>query len=175
MADPLSVTASIAGVVVLAAQLYSVVTNFISDVNDAPSFAQAISAELYAFGCALEAIQELLASPSFEHNRRRKLVSAECIIVSCTDAVLLFSQLEATVLPLASISTHSLGKKTLPIKTQWALKKSKLSELISRLQWQKNTLTLQLTILKWYVYLHSTPTLGCQTSYKAGMLRRTCC
>ena len=143
MADPLSVAASVAGLLSLAGTVYSALDSFISDVRGAPSFARDIQSEVNAFRNLLTALHSFLDSSQFQP-QRAALIPAEYMVLSCTDAVLLFSEIESVILPLARSSTLKFVDKTL-----WTRKKSKILKLISRLQWQKSTLSLQLNILKW--------------------------
>jgi hypothetical protein len=145
MSDPLSIAASIGGLVALAGQLYVSLDSFISNIRDAPSHARIISAEIKAFRNALEALQELVNNPHFHRNPRGALISADYVVVSFTDAVKLFSELEQVITPLTSYAPEL----NFAAKAQWVRKKTRLGELIGRLQWQKNTLVLHLNILKW--------------------------
>lgn len=145
MAEPLSLAASIAGLVSLAGQLYTTLDKFISNVRDAPALAQTIPSEIKSFRNSLKALSDVLSSPSPPYSSQRgALISADYVVVSFTDAVLLFSQIDVVVIPLASFTEFNIAAKT-----QWARKKQKLNELASRLQWQKHTLVLQLKILRW--------------------------
>ena len=143
MSDPLSITASVAGLISLAGYLYTQLDTFISNVKDAPSLAQTIRSEINSFRNSLSALQKLLNSPNLQASRAA-LIPADHVVVSFTDAVLLFSQLESTVLPLTSVTEFDLVGKV-----QWVRKRTKLNELITRLQWHKLTLVLQLNILQW--------------------------
>lgn len=137
--------ASLAGLISLAGQLYSVLDKFISNVKDAPSLARTVHAELNSCRNSLLALQKLLSSPAFRPERAA-LIPADHVVVSFTDAVLLYSELELTITPLSRVERGRIAGRT-----QWASKKTKLTELVSRLQWHKNTLVLQLNILQWYV------------------------
>ena len=144
MSDPLSVAASITGLIALAGQLYIALDGFISNVRDAPLLAGTIQAEVKSFRNSLNALHGLLHDPAFCKSRRAALISADYVVVSFTDAVLVFSQLEANVLPLTKFTEFGVVART-----QWTRKKGKLNELVGRLQWQKHTLVLQLNILGW--------------------------
>jgi hypothetical protein len=145
MSDPLSIAASIGGLIALAGQLYSSIDNFLSNVKDAPIFARAIQAEIKSFRNSLHALQELFSSSTFGSNRRGSLISADYVLVAFTDAVLLFSELEAVITPL----TPQTSDLALSAKVEWARMRERLNVLMERLQWQKQTLVLQLTILTW--------------------------
>ena len=144
MGDPLSVAASITGLIAVAGQLYVALDGFISNVREAPSLAATIKAEINSFRHSLNALHSLLEDPGFCHSRRAALISADYVVVSFTDAVLVFSQLETSVLPLTKFTDYSIAART-----QWTRKKTTLNELVGRLQWQKHTLVLQLNILRW--------------------------
>lgn len=147
MGEPLSVASSVAGLIALSDQLYTALDGFITSVRDAPSLAQTIQSEIESFGTSLNALQIIWRDPAFCKSSRATLISADYVVVSFTDAVLVFSQLEANVLPLTKFT--ELG---MVARTQWTRKKVKLNELVGRLQWQKNTLVLQLNILRWYFF-----------------------
>jgi cell division control protein 24 len=144
MSDPLSVAASIAGLIALAGELYISLDEFISNVRDAPSLAQTIQSEIKSFRNSLNALHRVLQDPAFGRSKRAALISADYVVVSFTDAVLVFSQLETNVLPLTKFTDYGVVART-----QWTRKKVKLNELVGRLQWQKHTLVLQLNILRW--------------------------
>jgi cell division control protein 24 len=141
MVEPLSVAASIAGLLSLAGQIYNVLDKFITDTQDAPVFANEVLVEVHAFRNSLQALQSLLQSSAFSA-ARAALVSSESVVIACTDATLLFSKIEAEVTSLV----HGDGFFTRVRPTQ---KKTKLEALVTRLQWQKTTLILQLNILQW--------------------------
>ena len=144
MGDPVSLAASIAGLVALAGSLYTTLDTFISNVRDAPSLARTVRSEIRSFRDSLNALHEVLTNAALYRTHRRALISADYVIVSFTDAVLLLSEVESTVLSLTGFADFNFAAKA-----QWARKKQKLNELVCRLQWQKHTLTLQLIILKW--------------------------
>ncbi len=147
MSDPLSIAASITGLIAVAGQLYITLDTFVSNVKDAPLLSRIILSEVKSFRNTLHALQQLLSNPNFYRSSRGALISADYVVVSFTDAVLLFSELEAIITPLSAYAPE-LG---LAAKAQWVRKKQRLNELVGRLQWQKHTLVLQLNILKWYM------------------------
>jgi hypothetical protein len=77
--------------------------------------------------------------------KRAALIPADFIVLIFTDATLLFSEIEAEVLPLIQLDNFDFVARS-----RWTLKKAQLETLVSRLQWQKLTLVLQLNILMWY-------------------------
>ena len=143
MADPLSVAGSVAGLVSLAAHIYTILDAFITDVQNAPSFANRIRVEIGSFRTSLNALHILLSHWTAPPNRAT-LIPADFVVLTFTDATLLFSEIEAEVLPLVQLENFNLLARA-----RWTLKKAQLESLVSRLQWQKMTLVLQLNILQW--------------------------
>lgn len=135
-----------AGLVSLSGQLYTMMNDFVSDYRGAPSLARIIRAEIRSFHHSLSNFQTILTKRSWR-TERAILIPAEHLLISFADAVLLLSELEAVVRPLT-------GSRDLGIvgKSSWALKQTKIVELVTRLQWQKHTLLLQLNILQWYAF-----------------------
>ena len=146
MGDPLSVAASVAGLLSLAGQISSALGTYIFNIRDVPSFAQSIRSEVDSFRSSLDALNVLLWSPGVQP-RRAALIPADFVVLSCTDATLLFSEIEAAVLPLIQHTDFNIVNRV-----QWTRKRAKLETLVSRLQWQKLTLVMQLNILIWYSF-----------------------
>ena len=146
MSDPLSIAASVAGLVAIAGTLYAALDKFITGLKDAPSLARTVQAELLSWQHTLLAVQRLLNGRTFSA-ARAALIPAEHVVICFTDAILLFSELDRILTPLAERDTSSWI-----CRAKWARGEARLTALISRLQWHKGTLSLQLTILQWYVW-----------------------
>lgn len=142
MAEPLSVAASVAGLLSLAGQVYHVLNTFINNVEDAPLFANSILSQVQSFQNSLSGLQILFGS-SFAQSHRAMLIPIDYILLALTDAMLLFSEIESVVLPLATLDDFTFLNKV-----RWTQKRTRLETLVSRLQWQKLTLVLHLNILK---------------------------
>src|SRR5690348_14096025 len=141
MGDPLSVAASVAGLLSLAGQVYTTLNTFIDNIQDAPSFAHSIRSEVQSFKNSLNGLQTMFGARTAQ-SQRAALIPVDHIFLALTDATLLFSEIEATVLPLARSDNFTLWGRA-----QWTRKRTKLEALVSRLQWQKLTLVLHLNIL----------------------------
>lgn len=144
MGDPLSVAASIGGLIALAGQLYVALDGLITNIKDAPSLASTVRSEIRSFRNSLNALRSVLHDPNFDGSRRATLISADYIEMSFTDAVLVFSDLETNIIPLTRFTEDGLA-----MRMEWTRKKAKMLDLVNRLQWQKHTLNLQLNILRW--------------------------
>lgn len=67
MADPLSITASIAGLVSLANEVGKIIASYIGGVKSAPGEAESLSMELAALGVVLEQTREFLLQEELLH------------------------------------------------------------------------------------------------------------
>lgn len=143
MGDPLSVSAGVVGLVTVSTQLFIAVGSFIGSVKDAPALARDICSEIGAFQSCLGSVSNILSKSSFKAERG-SLIAADNVVTTLTDAVLLFHDLDRIVRPLLVDTNQGVR-----YKRRWAQKKTKLAELVNRLQWHKQTLTLQLAIMKW--------------------------
>jgi hypothetical protein len=143
MSDPLSLAASIGGLISLAGQLYTALDGAITGMRDAPSLARTIHAEINVWRNTLVTLQKLLSGNVFTSDRA-SLIPADHVVLCFTDAVLLFSELESVILPLAESRVASLANRA-----RWARQGPRLTTLVTRLQWHKSTLLLQLNMLQW--------------------------
>jgi hypothetical protein len=75
--------------------------------------------------------------------RRRKLIQVDQLIISLTDGVLLFSELEAFVTGLDCPS------KSMSARIIWAWKDDQMALLVSRMQRFQISMSLMLNILQW--------------------------
>lgn len=147
MSDPLSVAASVVGLVTISAQIYTMVNKFVSTVKDAPSFARTVSSEVNAFYGCVCSFQALLSTAAFQP-ARGELLSARNVITTLADAVLILDEIGQEVAPLALVQTTDMSVVE---RARWTRKKARLLELEERLHRCTGSLTLQVNILQWYV------------------------
>lgn len=139
MADPLSITASIAGIITAAVKI----TVVLSDLSDAPNHITDLSAEINNIRLVFRALQRLLDRPRSLSSQRATLIQLEDILVILTQTVLVFSELETIVTPLTA-------RRRLPWrKLSWSWQKSPTMRLVNQLQRHKASLTLVLQIIAW--------------------------
>lgn len=126
-------------------ELSAGLTSFNQRFKNAPSLAQSVEAEISSIRDIFVVLNRLII-PTVAQPSRSSLISVQHVLVSLTEAVRLFDELEAELDPLIGI--HDFG---LMARTQWTWKESRVTKLVNRLQWCKGTLSLQLNILQWLV------------------------
>lgn len=142
--DPLSVSASIIGVLGASAKVSSVLIAFVQRTKGAPKLAQTVLSDVNGLSAILTHLQIYLLGAASPSKSRASLILVEQVIVTLTDCVTTFSELEDAL--GTSRSDTEMG--TLD-RVRWAMKESKISDIQSRLQSNKASLTLMLTILQW--------------------------
>ncbi|KAF2678247.1 hypothetical protein K458DRAFT_491307 [Lentithecium fluviatile CBS 122367] len=134
--DPLSVAASIVGILTAAAKVAEIVQPFVSNTKSAPRLAVQIANEVNSIRIVLSSLklvlQELL-TPSAHSASRASHVQVDHIVVLFTDGVLLFSELEALLAPLRAPENRA-SQLQFRQRVLWATKKNDISAVISRMQ-----------------------------------------
>lgn len=149
MGDPLSVAASIVGILAAAAKIVEIVQPFISDVSNAPKIALTVHTEVSHIQLVLKSLryflQDLAASTS---SGRASFVQVDHIIILFTDGVILFSELESLLSPL-KIPNGGHPQARLRQRVLWASKKNAISEVMARMQTFLTSLSAVLNIFQW--------------------------
>ena len=142
--DPLSISASIVGLLTASAQVSALLTSLVASAKDAPSSAQAVLMEVNDIGLCLKQLQGFLLGTQEASRSRRSLIMIEQVIIVLTDCVSAFSKLEQIL---------EMLKTDPPVrvldKVKWALKERVIGTLLLRLQASKMSLGLMLTTLTW--------------------------
>jgi hypothetical protein len=147
--DPLSVMASVVGLMTAASNVSSVLLAVKSSMKDAPQMVNHVLSEVKEVEISLSAIQKFLMGITSAPRRRIALIQLDQLIATLTEAVLTFSELEAMVTPLVSKSNAPTLERL-----RWALKEDKVSSIMQRLQRHKSSLSLMLNIVQWLVWYH---------------------
>jgi cell division control protein 24 len=150
MADPLSVAASIAGLLSAAGSVAKVLGPYVAAARDTPKIAAEVSGEVHAATIILSALQKLAGNLSSVPTRRAALVRVDQVVTVLTNGVLIFSELEASVGSL-SLAEPSVTPLALRFRLQWARKETELTRLLTRLQGFKLSISLILTIIQRHV------------------------
>lgn len=148
MADPLSVAASITGLIMAGIQITSTVGRFISNTTGAPVLAQTVSSEVHDFVRVLSSLQHIVLG-SLGNMARTSMIDVDELVITITACICTLSDLEKEVDCLAVIDNMSIRARL-----KWAWAASTISGLIERVQHHKLSLNLMLTILTWYVSLY---------------------
>ncbi|KAL8794681.1 MAG: hypothetical protein Q9195_002756 [Heterodermia aff. obscurata] len=141
--DPLSISASIAGLLVAAVQVSHLLRDFINNTKQAPSTARHTLMETTGIYVCLNQLESFLSGKQKAARSRRSLIMIEQVIILLTDCVSIFSELEQL---LETLKPDSCTIRTID-KMKWSFKEKALSKLLTRLQGSKTSLNLILTIL----------------------------
>lgn len=142
--DPLSVAASIIGILAAAVKVAEILGPLVSMLKDTAKSAARIYAEVNSTKIILSALQALFDDLNSAPRRRRELIQVSQLIATLTDGALLFGELEPLVLQLGTTT------EKWTTRIQWALKKDPLNSFIARVQLFKSSIGVMLNILQWY-------------------------
>jgi hypothetical protein len=142
--DPLSVMASVVGLLAAAGQVTSVLSTVKSSIKDAPRSMDHAISEVKAVEISLSAIQKFLLGLSSAPRQRITMIQVDQLLATLTEAVLTFSDLEALVKPLATDSESSMIERI-----RWCWKEDDVSRIMIRLERHQSSLSLMLNIVQW--------------------------
>ncbi|KAK3346545.1 hypothetical protein B0T25DRAFT_484494, partial [Lasiosphaeria hispida] len=145
--DPMSVAASIAGLLSAAGAVSRVLGPYIAAVRDTPKIAIQVNSEVQSATIILSALQSLAQNMASVRAQRAAIVQIDHVVAALTDGVLIFSELEATVGSL-SLADFSITRLALRSRLQWARKETDFISLLARLEVFKSSVTLILTIFQ---------------------------
>ena len=144
MSDPLSVAAGVAGVVVAASQISSLLIKFTKSTIAAPQQANVVLTEVSDIREILSHLQSFLLGLDLPDRSRASLLKVEMLVTIVSGCVLTFSELEKLLDELKTDNTDNLD---ILDRLKWARKESALAGLIQRLQNHKTSLSLVFDIL----------------------------
>ena len=142
--EPISVAASIIGVVTATFQVSKSLSKFTSSVKNAPQLAHSVLSEVSDVRFCLVQLQGYLDRTSTNSRSYEKLLMVDDIRVVLSNCVMIFSELEQVVAPFNSKTLTQAGRKA-----QWALKKQDIQLLLKRLKSSQTSLNLILTTMTW--------------------------
>lgn len=144
--DPISVSASILGLLGAAAKVSEILTSLIHGVKDAPKLARCVVAEVEDLKLCLHRMQDLVLSRTSSSTSRKSLIMVDQLCIVLTHTVMTFSELEDALEGLKPRSSMLFGSRL-----KWIAKEPTISRLLQRLQSSKLSLNLILTTLSWSV------------------------
>ena len=142
--DPLSVAASVVGLLNAGAFAVKHLHSVVSSARDVPRSARYMLDELTAVNAALTQLQLFLLRQRPANSSRTGMIMVEQILTTLTGCVTTYSDLESILEGLeidCEIGTFS--------RVKWMYQESSISAILSRVQNHKSSLTLMLTILQW--------------------------
>jgi hypothetical protein len=150
--DPLSVTASIVGILAAAGKIYELLHTVASSAKEAPQVVTALMFEVDDVRSAFASLQSLLVDLSSAPPRRTAMVQVDRLIVTLTETVLTFSELETVVAPLAVPQGQKFPLRT---RLKWTRVEGDCARMVEKLQRHKLSVSLMLNIFQWWVTLPS--------------------
>ncbi|KAH8666239.1 P-loop containing nucleoside triphosphate hydrolase protein [Ilyonectria robusta] len=145
MSDPLSLSASIAGLITLSTAVYTTLSNFADRVERAPKSTQEILHAVAEMRLALTSVSGLIDTFQRIPPRRKAMVQLDHLVICVSQAVMTFTDLEMFLSnwPEISMMQSSAWKRI-----RWALQEDKATRLVKRLSENKASLVLILNILQ---------------------------
>jgi len=143
MADPLSIAASVAGLAAVAGKVVKILYNFVSDIDDAPQLARSTLGTVSETRLALEAIQHLFETIESVSAWRKTLICLDHVGLTLSNCIMTLSELEALVVIDDDAGIFQ--------RMHWVRAEGKIERLLPRLESQKTSLSLMVTVLQWYV------------------------
>lgn len=142
--DPLSVLASVTGILNVAAKVTQVLSDFIQKEQGAPTSFRNIIAEVSALSVCLAQLAPILQGTEQAPRSRKAAISVGQVVVVDTSCVLTLSELEKI------LDTFKLDQPmSTPNKIRWARTEPTIVGILDRIRASKGSLNLILTILIW--------------------------
>ena len=142
--DPLSVIASVTGILVAAAHVTIMVNNFIEKERDAPDSLRKVSAEVADLSNCLTHLAPFLQDIENVATERKAAISVEHIVAINTSCVLTLSELEKVL-----DSFHLDRPMATRTRLRWARHQKKIENILVRVRASKSSLNLILTMFTW--------------------------
>ena len=142
--DPLSVTASVVGLLAATAKVSKLLSAFINGARKAPELAEKVLMEVSDVSAALTQLQTSILDLESANPSRKRMVMLDKVVVTLTNCVLIFSDLESMV---CSLNVEDPNRSW--ARVAWARQESRIATLLERLQGSKTSLTLMVSILTW--------------------------
>jgi len=146
MPEPLSVATSVVVLITAGAHLITTLYSLRSAIKDAPQLANAAADELANITMVLQKLHQYISGKAKASIQRLSLITVEHITATLTSCVVTYSELDVV---LASLHLD-VGLRAWD-RGMWYLEKTKVNEIVQRLQNHKASLALMLNILQWSV------------------------
>ena len=142
--DPVSIAASIVGLITAASKVSEALIVFIEVVRNAPKLARDVLGEVSDISASLLQLQRFLSDTGVISRSHEELLKVDQIRIVLSNCMLVFAQMEELVEPLRSYDPYRPARRI-----QWTLKGRKIQRLLGRLKSSEKSLTLMLVTLTW--------------------------
>ncbi|KAH8716779.1 hypothetical protein GQ44DRAFT_560180, partial [Phaeosphaeriaceae sp. PMI808] len=143
--DPLSVTASIVGILAAAGKIGELLNGTISTAKDAPQVLTTLACEVREVQAVLPSLQILLINLSSAQPHRAAMIQLDQLIVTLTEAALTMSDLEKGIAPFI---VPPGSKVPVRVRLRWTRAEGNCTKIVERLQRHKASMSLMLNILQ---------------------------
>ena len=142
--DPLSIIASVTGILAVAAKVTTTVTTVFRNLKKCPASAQCVLREIADLGACVAQVQGFLLGDQEADQSRMQLLMVEQLVVALSHCVLTMSELDEFLDSLKMSQSFSARARI-----RWTRKEQTIAGILIRLQASKSTLNLILTTLTW--------------------------
>ncbi|KAI0144646.1 Rho GTPase activation protein [Xylariaceae sp. FL1272] len=142
MADPLSVSASVVGLIGAGAKISQALAHVVSKARHAPKECKNLRIEVDTIQAILSQLQLFLLGNRRAPRSRTSLILVDQVIATLAACVTTFSELD--IFTEALQSDHDLG---ILDRLRWVAKEGEVKDLLTRLESHKSSLNLMLMIL----------------------------
>lgn len=141
MSDPLSIAVGVVSILTAAAQISSLLINFMRQSSSAPRQAAIVLTEVTETSGVLSNLQSFLLGTEIANQSQTCLLQVDHVLAIVTGCVATFSELEET---LGRVKMEGMD---ILDRIKWARKESGIMAIVQRLQTHKASLSLMLNIL----------------------------
>ncbi|KEY73482.1 hypothetical protein S7711_07506 [Stachybotrys chartarum IBT 7711] len=145
MADPLSIAASVAGLLTLAGGIYSFLSDVIDSIETAPQAFQRFLSEVSLTQMTLASMSDIITAFLDIPMSRRAMLQLDHLVLAVTSAVLTLSDLELFLSQWPALSRSSISPLT---RMRWSRQENKAAKLLERLRETRVALSLVLNVLQ---------------------------
>ena len=154
MGDPLSIAASIAGLITISAQIVGIAKELFDKVKDAPETMMRVREEVESMQPIFCQVHLLLHGSSPGLNRGNlTMISIHSLMTTLTGCVIVYTRLEKKVNEVCGFDDPTSSWRRVGVivdRVKWGLwRHEEVMVIIEDLQRQKLSLNLMLTILSW--------------------------
>jgi hypothetical protein len=144
MADPLSVAASVVGLLTVARRAAHVFADARKKIKNAPKICELTRIEVEDIRNVLSQLQVFILGTARPSVSRTSLIMVEHVVVTLAACVTTFSELDEFVELLDGVESGGAFDRF-----RWVAKEKQLGDILARLQLRKTSLSLILSILIW--------------------------
>ena len=145
--DPLSVIASITGILAVAAKITTALAAFIEKDRDAPKSIRRVLIELSDLRVCLDQLAPFIRGIRDAEESRKEGFSVEQVVVISTSRILNISELDKM------LDSFRLDQPMSTIaRLRWTKNKEKVDKILTHIRASKSSLSLILTIFTWWAF-----------------------